>query len=303
MLWGNAGKGSTPQVYARVRFHPANKLTGIQQKLLEQETKKVMKKQIALFILLIFSLGLLCASIVGCTFFSPIVGKWQDTQSQEKVEFTRGGEVILDSGNYIITGKYELIGSDVVKLDLDGMSGDFLSLFGANSCRYEISGDIMTFQLAGKSTILQRIRANVGIEPTAISITRSVAQSTPSVNRVSSIPVTSKTQTTTPIVTANLLFPNGGENWRIGDTVLISWKSNWTGLLRLDLSYDSGKTWTTGICNAPSYVLQIPNTGSYKWTVVGPSSTHCRVKISILSNNWVNYSPVISANDFTISTR
>lgn len=112
-------------------------------------------------------------------------------------------------------------------------------------------------------------------------------------------PVTSS-QTPTPVIT--IISPNGGEQWHIGDSAYITWKSvNWKGSVGISLSYDSGKTWQTEIFNLPSDAA-MPNTGSFEWKVVRASpSTHCRVRISIVSNSFVNYVPAISANDFTIS--
>ncbi|MBA7481479.1 hypothetical protein ES707_16953 [subsurface metagenome] len=117
-----------------------------------------MRNKLSIIISTLLFLALLSGTTVGCTMFSPIVGKWQDTQSQDTIEFTRGGDVILKASGDLITGKYELIGSDVVKLRLEGLSGVFLSAFGADTWQYEISGDTMTIQSAGSSTTLRRIQ-------------------------------------------------------------------------------------------------------------------------------------------------
>ena len=110
-------------------------------------------KTISVILFLIF----LCGIAVGCTAFSPIVGKWQDTQTRDTLEFTSGGDVILKSGSYIVTGKYELVGSDVVKVRLEGLSGAWMSLFGGDTWQYKISGDTMTVTVAGRSSVLKRI--------------------------------------------------------------------------------------------------------------------------------------------------
>ncbi len=101
--------------------------------------------------------------IIGCTVFSPIVGKWKDTKSSDTVEFTSDGKVIVANEGYIITGTYELVGSDVVKLRLEGLGGAWISLFGGDTWQYTISGDTMTASLAGKKTTFKRVRiSNTG---------------------------------------------------------------------------------------------------------------------------------------------
>jgi hypothetical protein len=115
-----------------------------------------MKNKIRMTTSVIFMV-LLFGLIVGCTVFSPIVGTWEDVRTRDTIEFTRGGDVIVKSGGYVITGKYELVGSDVAKVKLEGLSGAWMSLFGGDSWQYEISGDTMTLKVAGRSSKLERI--------------------------------------------------------------------------------------------------------------------------------------------------
>lgn len=117
-----------------------------------------MRKKLGITISAILFLTLLGGMTVGCTLFSPIVGKWQDTQSQDTIEFTSGGDVIIKSSGYVITGKYELVGSDVVKFRFEGLGGALIGLFGADTWEYEISGDTMTITVAGGSSELKRIQ-------------------------------------------------------------------------------------------------------------------------------------------------
>lgn len=85
------------------------------------------------------------------------MGKWQDNQTKDTIEFTSSGDVIFKTSGQVITGKYELVGSDVVKLKLEGFSGAWISLFGGDTWEYEISGDTMTVKVAGRSSVLKRI--------------------------------------------------------------------------------------------------------------------------------------------------
>ncbi len=116
-----------------------------------------MKKKLFITISTIMFLTLLGGMIVGCTAFSPIVGKWQDIKTKDTIEFTSGGDVIIKSGTDLLTGKYELAGSDVVKLRLEGFAGGWMSLFGGDTWQYTISGDTMTVTVGGKSSVLKRI--------------------------------------------------------------------------------------------------------------------------------------------------
>ena len=115
-----------------------------------------MRKKLIITISAVLFLALLGGMIVGCTAFSPIVGKWQDIKTKDTIEFTSGGDVIAKTGGYVITGKYELVGSDVIKLRFEGLSGAWMSLFGGDTWEYEISGDTMTVTAAGKSSVLKR---------------------------------------------------------------------------------------------------------------------------------------------------
>ena len=82
---------------------------------------------------LLFVILSLVVENVSCTYFSPLVGKWQESQSQNTIEFTRDGKVILNSNDYLTSGNYQLVGSDVVKLNYEGLSGGMASLFGVDT--------------------------------------------------------------------------------------------------------------------------------------------------------------------------
>jgi hypothetical protein len=83
------------------------------------------------------------------------VGKWQEIKTKDTIEFTSSGDVIVKSSGYVITGKYDLVGSDVVKLKLEGW-GALITLFGGDTWQYEISGDTMKVTTAGKSSSFKR---------------------------------------------------------------------------------------------------------------------------------------------------
>ncbi len=125
------------------------------------------------------------------------------------------------------------------------------------------------------------------------------------ISHIFSVKVFEFTLPSPPQPTLTLIYPNGGEQWRIGDKVAIKWTSfKITSEVVLQISYDSGKTWwrlTEGI----------PNNGNYQWTVAGLNvtrgtpvptsppqvSTHCRIRVCSISEP---PKPSASASDFTI---
>lgn len=106
-----------------------------------------------------------------------------------------------------------------------------------------------------------------------------------------------------PIITVS--SPNGGETWAIGSTQTISWRwTNWPSSwgdptkfefkasignhrfyyelrtprgIRIDLSRDGGKTWTTIISTTS-------NDGSEPWRVIGPSTSNAMIRVVKLAN-------------------
>ena len=75
-----------------------------------------------------------------------------------------------------------------------------------------------------------------------------------------------------PIIT--LQRPNGGEQWRVGESQNITWTSaNLSGnvTIQLKTAYPSG-SWS-------SIATDIANTGSYNWTVSSPVSNMARIRI------------------------
>jgi hypothetical protein len=85
--------------------------------------------------------------------------------------------------------------------------------------------------------------------------------------------------------------PNGGENWAIESTQTIQWTSiGTTGNVRIELSRNGGGTFVTLFSNTA-------NDGSQSWTVTGPASTNCRVRISALTGGASD----ISNTPFTIT--
>lgn len=104
---------------------------------------------------------------------------------------------------------------------------------------------------------------------------------------------TVKTSTTSSIV---VTAPNGGETWYANSHRNITWTSTgFTGPVKLELSTDSGATWSQTI------VASTENTGTYDWTVPALATmpaTGCRIRVSNASGG----TPLdISNSNFSIA--
>jgi len=111
--------------------------------------------------LVLFTLCLVLVSglVTACTSASPIVGKWQYTQQKNQyLEFFKDGRIIFDDGTNVITGRYELIGEEYIKVTFEGLAGAFTAFFGADTWKVKISGDTMTLQVGGKTATAKRVR-------------------------------------------------------------------------------------------------------------------------------------------------
>ncbi|MGD1119764.1 MAG: hypothetical protein ABR886_09790 [Dehalococcoidales bacterium] len=86
-----------------------------------------------------------------------------------------------------------------------------------------------------------------------------------------------------------LTSPNGGESWKIGSTKAITWDSTGVLSVKIELSRDSGATWSTIVSMAQS-------DGQQTWKVTGPASTHAKIRITALLGSVFD----ISDADFSI---
>jgi hypothetical protein len=71
-----------------------------------------------------------------------------------------------------------------------------------------------------------------------------------------------------------LEIPNGGEIWQTGTNQTISWNSTGTsGIVKIELSRNGGNGWETLFMNTP-------DDHSESWSVIGPASKNCKIKIT-----------------------
>jgi len=94
----------------------------------------------------------------------------------------------------------------------------------------------------------------------------------------------------TPAITVTA--PNGGETWTVGTTQTVTWTSQGSvGNVNIDLSTDSGSTWTNLVSNTG-------NDGSQAITVPNTPSTQCRIRVQEPDGTPTD----ISDNNFTIAS-
>lgn len=75
-----------------------------------------------------------------------------------------------------------------------------------------------------------------------------------------------------------VISPNGGEIWYIGQKKQITWTSNNITNVKIELSTNNGGEWTTIASSTPA------QSGIYEWIVSGSPSNQCRIKISSVEN-------------------
>lgn len=109
---------------------------------------------------LIFTASLFLLSF-GCTLStpSPIVGKWQYARTNDTMEFTSGGSIIVRSKGYVVKYDYQLAGIDVVKVmqrnfDPYNVAGDPSWVYWV----YQISGDSMNITSGDQIIEMKRLR-------------------------------------------------------------------------------------------------------------------------------------------------
>ncbi|RPI03237.1 MAG: T9SS C-terminal target domain-containing protein [Calditrichaeota bacterium] len=79
-----------------------------------------------------------------------------------------------------------------------------------------------------------------------------------------------------PVPKITVTIPNGGEQWEIESVQTITWLSeNSSGAVKIELSRDHGLTWSLLSDNTA-------DDGDFEWSVVGPASSECLMRISDL---------------------
>jgi hypothetical protein len=105
-------------------------------------------------------LMLLAAVVVftsaGCAKPS-IVGYWQSNNNLDTyLEFTEDGTLIVDEGNNVITGTYEVISDNYLKIEMSGLAGLLLAFVG-DTVKYEVTDMELTLTKNNNSKTFTRV--------------------------------------------------------------------------------------------------------------------------------------------------
>jgi hypothetical protein len=94
--------------------------------------------------------------------------------------------------------------------------------------------------------------------------------------------------------TVTVSYPNGGENWSVGSSKIISWASSNVASLRIEYTTNAGSNWLLISSSVTA------SGGSYSWSVPNTPSNQCKVRLSDAANPAVTD---VSDGTFSISDR
>lgn len=89
--------------------------------------------------------------LTGCSAESKIIGTWVDADGVN-YEFFKDGTVTIESYGIVVSGNYEFIDGDTMKLNLDGLWG----LGGASVFDVKISGKELALTTSGQTIYLEK---------------------------------------------------------------------------------------------------------------------------------------------------
>ncbi|MFA5803444.1 MAG: FISUMP domain-containing protein [Melioribacteraceae bacterium] len=87
--------------------------------------------------------------------------------------------------------------------------------------------------------------------------------------------------TSIPVVQILVSSPNGGENWKVGESHNITWTSSNVDTVKLEFSTNNGGIWLTVKDSVKASL------GTLAWTIPNTPSTQCKVRISDFKNSSV----------------
>ncbi len=104
-----------------------------------------------------FLVVVMILAIAGCAKPS-IVGEWQSTEDANvHLEFTQSGNLIIDTGNGIITGTYELLSDNYVKVEISGLAGLLVFLSSKDTWKYEVTKSDLNLSVDSTSKDFTRV--------------------------------------------------------------------------------------------------------------------------------------------------
>lgn len=102
------------------------------------------------FVLLLLVLSLILA---GCSGAGKIVGKWQEA-NDTVYEFFKDGTLVVSSYGIQMTGVYEFVDNDTIKITMDGLLG----IGGASVLDISFSGSQLRLNADGVITTLEKVK-------------------------------------------------------------------------------------------------------------------------------------------------
>ena len=106
-----------------------------------------MKTKAVVFLLIVSLL------FAACSPSSKIVGRWEDADGAI-YEFFKDGTMVIKTGIFSVSGTYDFVDRDNLKLNMDGLWG----IGGATVYSVKISGSQLTLSTAGQSFYLQKVK-------------------------------------------------------------------------------------------------------------------------------------------------
>ena len=106
---------------------------------------------------LVSLVAVMILAIAGCGKAS-IIGEWQSTEDANvHLEFTQSGNLIIDTGNGIITGTYELLSDNYVKANISGLAGLLVILSNKDTWKYEVTKSDLTLSVDNNIQTFTRV--------------------------------------------------------------------------------------------------------------------------------------------------
>ena len=102
---------------------------------------------------IVLILVLFCMLFGACAPEGKAVGRWVDVDGVY-YEFYKDGTVVIESGWLTVSGSYEFIDKDTMKLTLDGILG----VAGPSMFDVSFSGSQMSLSAGGQSIVLEKAK-------------------------------------------------------------------------------------------------------------------------------------------------
>jgi hypothetical protein len=83
-----------------------------------------------------------------------LVGKWQNEQTGEALEFFKDGTVVMSTMGMSITGSYSIMDETNLKITIAGMFG----IGGPVIYEYSVSGNTLTLTIYGISSYYSKVK-------------------------------------------------------------------------------------------------------------------------------------------------